>query len=433
MSSYIYVGTYDTAGRSEYANYDYNGPLFNQSAFTSVDPLILTEIITKLPEGVDNITANPSFLKDGDILVTSPTTFKITFLFDGAGGFTNTLGYYFYTNGTTITTASDLGPIYIIYPNYSQTGGGGIYNAGDSMLLGSAFSTTVISGLTIGTPTNLIFPANTRVGFVLIQNAWNSGTATVSTGNTKFYTLASLNPSANIYRFNFQSQINPAYIITSFEDTVLSGSDRDVNDVIFLVIPGNFNNIDTSTINLASGLGGDPHIKTLNNNYLCIDNEELQLIHLENDKITIDIKGYCDNINLEDMSKKNKYHRNGNGFIRPINQIRESYYFNTRFLTRLTILYKVENIAKTLEIDTIDLKIISGDLEYEILKPTKGLYSLTYRKNYALTDTTKELAIPIGNYKLYVKTDTFWDETNEIQFYCNSLREFKIKDGLWLS
>jgi hypothetical protein len=435
MPNYVYVGTYDAAGRSVYTNYDYNGPPDNQAAFTNIDRRIISEVFTKLPEGVNNYDTKTIWLKDGDIKITQPTTMKVSFLFDGAGGFLNTLGYYFYdSTTTTITNADSITTIYIIFPNCSQTGGGGIYNAGDSMLLGSAFSTTIVNGLTIGTPTNLVFPANYKIGFCLIQNAWN-GTS-VNTSNTKFYTIAALNPDTSIHRFNFQSENNKNYIITSFEDIAYTASsDKDVNDIIFLVIPGNFNNIDSSTVNLVASTGGDPYIRTLGGKYINVSSNNidvLELLELSNSDTCIKITGHCGKLSAENILTKNKYNRNGEGFIRQINPKREKYYLDAIYITRLIVYFKHYDRINTLEINTLDLEILEGDLKYNILKPSVGLYSHKYGKHYGITEYTKEIVIPLNAYKLHIKTDTFWDETNEISFYGNSLKEFTTQKGLWI-
>ncbi len=169
MPNYVFVGSYDSNGVSEYMNVDPNNP--SGSIFKTLSSSLLADINSKLPEFNNVVRSNPSWLKDGDILLNSDATFKITFVLDGAG-FRNTIGYYFYDNNTTtITSVNDIDTIYITHPNFSKSGAGGAMSAGDTIQIASEFDVSLVNGLNVGVPTNYVFPAHTKIGFVLIPDA----------------------------------------------------------------------------------------------------------------------------------------------------------------------------------------------------------------------------------------------------------------------
>lgn len=147
----------------------------------------------------------------------------VDFLLEGAG-YTNALAYYTYETDNPPATVQELKNITIIFPNASIYYGGGSLRSGDRVFLGS-------------------FPANTTIGWVILTDAWKSGTT--QKGINTFYSNTAWNPESqaknrqhNVTLLDPQTQI----LVVGFEDLAREANhgdrfetDNDFEDMIFAV------------------------------------------------------------------------------------------------------------------------------------------------------------------------------------------------------
>lgn len=226
-------------------NFDYNGrPSYLASPSDVISSSLLSYINTSLPEGKPVPTYHPDYLSNtaiNDINIVKKADVWVTFVSEGAG-YANTLGYYTYPTNNPPATQADIDSIHIILPNASLSGSGGGMRSGDKVLLGR-------------------FAPGTSIGFVLLQNAWNSTFRTISTTTTKFFTRDDLNSTETnssmkrhaVLLYDSENKL----FLTGFEDQTRSNgsSDNDFNDLIFYstsnpvdgISNGNVNPVDKPT------------------------------------------------------------------------------------------------------------------------------------------------------------------------------------------
>jgi hypothetical protein len=167
-------------------------------------------IIKKLPPHIE-------LLKDAEVW--------ITFVSEGAG-YHNTLGYYSFDINDAPTSVDEIKNKNIIIPNSSAKGSGGNMEKGDRISLGK-------------------FPAGTGIGFVLFSNAWKPNKNAIGTPYWTLYTNPKFNPK-NYNQNLFLYEPNTNTTILSYEDILISGGDRDYDDLIYLI------NTDSDAINTSA-------------------------------------------------------------------------------------------------------------------------------------------------------------------------------------
>ncbi|MBK6345586.1 MAG: LruC domain-containing protein [Bacteroidales bacterium] len=204
-----FLGTFNSLGVPDYLE-------------PSNDPIgqdLLNDINASLPEKRPVPQYNPEYLESGNetsLTVVQESDIWLTYVHEGAG-YRNTIGFYTYDVNDPPATVSDITSITIIYPNVSYQGSGGGLISGNKVLLGR-------------------FPANTRIGWVMLQNAFNG---TVNPNALAFYSDSWLNPESNANRKQHALMLlDPGrdLVLLSFEDQRRDGScDNDFNDAIFYV------------------------------------------------------------------------------------------------------------------------------------------------------------------------------------------------------
>ena len=232
-------------------------PITNQD----VEPGLLQIVQEQLPEAsaVDASFLNTDY--DAYLTLNQDANVSITFLDEGAG-YRNSLGWFTFS-GNTFNNLSrgdidndDSGTVSLtelnavegvttgwLFPNISESGGGGSLLAGDTVPVGDG-----------------LLPSGTSISFLLAQNAW-AGRDRVSNGVLNgerqiFYGLDFLNPEADATSTIDSSLINSRHVALLFADDsqeeVIMGfedlnridrysndwnfnSDEDFNDAVFIV------------------------------------------------------------------------------------------------------------------------------------------------------------------------------------------------------
>ncbi len=209
-SQYQYLGTYNGDGVPDYLDGRDNVP-----------SSLLDDIAASLPESQPVPTYNPQLISSGydtDIVVTDSADVWVTFVDEGAG-YRNVLGFYTYDLSNPYTSAPPQNEVTIIFPNVSKQFSGGGLITGDRVKIGT-------------------FPPNTGIGWVLIANAWSSGS--VGSGNWILYSNPDFNPESNAsdrYHNVLLNDTENNLIVLGFEDIRrdLPSCDQDFNDALFYV------------------------------------------------------------------------------------------------------------------------------------------------------------------------------------------------------
>lgn len=185
---------------------------------------LIRHLGNSIPEGQRVPKARPEYLKTEaptNLSITKTSDVWITFVHEGAD-YLNTLGYYTYPTGQKPTSADQIDSIKLIFPNASLKGGQGAGNMlqGDKVKIGR-------------------FKPGTSIGFVLIQNAYNTKNKTINYGAEKFFSDETLNPESSNSLKRHNVLLNDAtqrVFLVGFEDinrSPGSHSDEDFNDIVF--------------------------------------------------------------------------------------------------------------------------------------------------------------------------------------------------------
>ena len=249
----------------------------------SLDSGLATTINEALPESsqVDADFLSPNY--NPNINLTDPAQIAITFVDEGAG-YRNTLGYFnFQTDSFDGLSFGDVdinnnGRISVgeldsvdgvstgtIFPNFSEMGGGGSLNPGDTTVIGDGTAMMVDGSLEISGGS--IFSAGTSTGFLVMANAWNGrgirGLDQPGDPNV-YYSLDFLNPEnsasatltspdsdARHVAMMFATEASEE-VIVGFEDLRRPWGDNDFNDAVFIVQTNPFSAIRNNTLPIAT-------------------------------------------------------------------------------------------------------------------------------------------------------------------------------------
>lgn len=183
---------------------------------TKIDSTLYPQIIDRFPDWTSAIIRYPVLFSDTIqnriVLIDSSEVF-LTFVAENAG-YRNTIGWYSYKIGNPPLKIEDVN-IQIIFPNASGKEEGGELLQGDMIQLG-----------------NKKISKGTVIGFFLIANGWNDGI--INYNNLTYYTDLFLNPSHYQHHIIFK-EINGKNIILGFEDMEYEKSDKDYNDLLFII------------------------------------------------------------------------------------------------------------------------------------------------------------------------------------------------------
>lgn len=165
-TAYKTLGTYDYLGKPDY--------LAGRDTISSTLQSFINNI---LPDGVDLRNSNPELLTTkaiADIAITEPSDAFITFVSQG-GRYTNTLAFYTYSTSQPPASTEDIKVITYVFPN-------------------SGYLTPLTGGdkVKIGR-----FQPGTSIGFVLLQQAWDTTTHTINHKVVHFCSNDVLNPEVD--------------------------------------------------------------------------------------------------------------------------------------------------------------------------------------------------------------------------------------------
>lgn len=178
---------------------------------------MLSFIETSLPDGIDLTKSHPELFNNpaiADISIKTISDVYVTFV-SGVSANSNSLAYYTYPTSKPPTSAKDIPLITYFFPNAGRLSG---LVPGDKVNLGS-------------------FQPGTSIGFVLMQNAWDTTKHTLDNNAVHFCSNDALNPEVDPKLKKHAVLINYApenKILVGFEDRDRTGSDcdNDFNDVV---------------------------------------------------------------------------------------------------------------------------------------------------------------------------------------------------------
>jgi hypothetical protein len=184
----------------------------------NISDAMLQFIATTLPDGKNLTLSHPEFFNNpaiGDITIAKPSDVYITFV-SGVSSYSNSVAYYTYPTNQPPTSSKDIKVITYVFPNAGRLSG---LTAGDKVNLGS-------------------FEVGTSIGFVLMENAWDTTKKTLNNNAVHFCSNDALNPEVDPKLKKHAVLINYApenKILVGFEDTdrTSSACDNDFNDVVF--------------------------------------------------------------------------------------------------------------------------------------------------------------------------------------------------------
>jgi hypothetical protein len=205
-TTYENLGTFDDSGKPNY--------LVTRDAISSN---LLSYIASTLPEKTDLRMSNPELLTTkaiADITITQSSDVFITFVSQGAS-LRNAVAFYTYSTSTPPKSAKDIRKIIYIFPN---AGLGTTLQPGDKVKIGR-------------------FEPGNSIGFVILQDAWNSTSKTLNNDVVHFCSNDVLNPEndpslkKHAVLINYPSENK---VLIGFEDLDRSAgrSDHDFNDIV---------------------------------------------------------------------------------------------------------------------------------------------------------------------------------------------------------
>jgi len=183
----------------------------------TISPALITFIDTTLPDRVNLVKRRPDLFTNsaiGDVTISSKSEVFITFVSTNSLN-SNSLAFYTYTTGQPPASAQDVKKITYVFPNAGHLTG---LKPGDKVSLGT-------------------FDVGTSLGFVLMQNAWDTTNHTLNNDAVHFCTNDALNPEVDPNLKKHAVLINYApenKILIGFEDTDRTNPacDNDFNDVV---------------------------------------------------------------------------------------------------------------------------------------------------------------------------------------------------------
>lgn len=228
----IYLDNFDSNGLSNSLNVGELGEDIKETYSSA----FINEVNSYFPERKRLHVLHPEWVSDNTIDIISPTTIKVSFVDEGAG-YKNAFGYYIYDTETPPEKVSDIGKVYIIFPNASSNGKGGKLNAGDSMLLGSTVTTSSSGSLIVGSTTDYTFPYGKSVGFVIFANGWKR--TYVNKNAPRYFTNSTLNPEPVDWLKYHTALVNTSQntLVMGIEDLPRSRGycDHDFNDLLVII------------------------------------------------------------------------------------------------------------------------------------------------------------------------------------------------------
>lgn len=182
---------------------------------TNVLPTLRSTISAQLPERVDNSAIGP--VDPTKLTLDADYALRVYFVSEGAAN-RNTLGF----NTVRPTTDGDIRTspdARVIFPNASDPNGfsgGGVQNLSNPLNPGDFVN--------LGT-----FTKGTRLDFFIISNGATSPQLSNTYSTDPLFNPGDRNQAVSL------APLGSSYLLIGFEDILVSGGDRDMNDLVFAV------------------------------------------------------------------------------------------------------------------------------------------------------------------------------------------------------
>lgn len=180
-----------------------------------------TTVMSMLSESSNNKEKYPQLFSDnvqGQIVLTKQSDVYVSYVTESAS-VPSTLGFYSYTGGGP-SSPNDVDRK-VAFPHVSSA----VLQPGDSRRLGN-------------------FPAGTVIGFFLVVGGYHENT--VNWSKPTYWTNYSWNEGSNRQHVLFSEQ-KCSNIVMAFEDkNIATGSDKDFNDIVFIISDNNTSTASTS-------------------------------------------------------------------------------------------------------------------------------------------------------------------------------------------
>ena len=187
----------------------------------TIPATILNYVNQTIKKGMNMTISHPEFFTgntNADLTITKPTTEVFVTFIDGNAAYSNTLAFYTYPTNQPPQSDKDVKLITYIFPN---AGGKNSLTPGDKISLGT-------------------FDVGTTIGFVILQNAWDTSKGLLNSDVIHFCSTDPINPETNPnlkkHAISYKNYISePNKFLISFEDIDRSNPacDNDFADVIF--------------------------------------------------------------------------------------------------------------------------------------------------------------------------------------------------------
>jgi hypothetical protein len=205
-TSYETLSTFDNTGKP------------NNLLKDTISTSMLQFIDATLPDGKDLTASHPELFSSaaiGDITITQQADVFITFVSGAESLNANSIAFYTYPTGQSPTSPKDIRTITYVFPNAGHLTG---LRPGDKVKIGN-------------------FNVGTSIGFVLMENAWDTTGAKLNNDVVHFCSNDALNPEVDPNLKKHAVLINyPAEnkVLIGFEDRDRTTPlcDNDFNDVV---------------------------------------------------------------------------------------------------------------------------------------------------------------------------------------------------------
>ncbi len=206
-TTYKTLGTYSSLGKPDY--------LLTPDIITEN---LLSYIENNLPDGQDLRLTHPELFSStavADIKITQSSDVFVTFV-SGVAGYSNSIAFYTYRTGIYPATVKDIPIMTYIFPSAGHLTP---LQAGDKVKIGR-------------------FEPGTSIGFVLLQQGWDSTRHVLDNNVVHFLSTDALNPEVDPALKRHAILLNYApenKILIGFEDRdrTTPNCDNDFNDVVF--------------------------------------------------------------------------------------------------------------------------------------------------------------------------------------------------------
>lgn len=215
---FVYIGEFNSSGRPYLVNKDH---LTDESIGKTITQSDSNEINALFPERQRLYVTRPDWIKSNTLVLLAPSEIECTFIKEGAG-YRNAFGYYVYNTENPPKSEKDIDVVNVFYPNASAQGSGGSMLQGDTMKLPYEVNEQVLGNLSVGFPTNYVFPSGKSIGFVIMANGWKG--YNVNQFSPRFYTDPFLNPESADWL-----KVHTALVKTSSGMLVMGMEDIDRN------------------------------------------------------------------------------------------------------------------------------------------------------------------------------------------------------------